>query len=103
MINQMIDYLFVLAVILFFIEFSLFYFIRSEVKDRDVYYDLTIDQIAQVIKKIKDAQILFFLVIYLLIIMLARFVPFLLYLLISYQFISVAFDLFIWVKIKKEE
>ena len=64
MINQMIDYLFVLAVILFFIEFSLFYFIRNEVKDRDVYYDLTIDQIAQVIKKIKDAQILFFLVIY---------------------------------------
>jgi hypothetical protein len=92
-----------LALILFCVEFFLFYWIRRLVKDKDVFYDLTIDQLAQVLRKLKDYQVALFGLVYFSLILLASVVPFLLYFILSYQIISIAFDFFVLQKIKEEE
>ncbi len=97
--------LLIISLCCFFIELFLFFFIKNTLHKLQTERNLNVffEQIARFMSEINTNHLAIYALIYLLLLLLCYYLPIFFSLIITYQLISISFDLYFYFQLKKQE
>ena len=91
------------SIFLYLTEFALFIYIKKLIQLKETFYDLMLEQVAELLRKVRFEHVAAYSGVYFIILFLGKLLPFVLTLLITIQMISISINLLAYFRIKSDD